>query len=60
MYLCVTYAECRIVLIVVLMLMSAMDPCMISWNLGSSLVTSWVGFVEVGFTRLWVDHGENP
>jgi hypothetical protein len=56
---CTTYVECRIVLIVVLMLMSAMDPRMISWNLGSSWVTSWVGFVEVGFTRLWVGHDEN-
>jgi hypothetical protein len=37
-----------------LMVMSGMDPHMISWNL------RWVWFVwlvEVDFIRLWVGHG---
>jgi hypothetical protein len=43
-----------------LMVMSGMDPHMISGNLGWVLVKSWLGGVEVGFVRLWVDHGETP
>jgi hypothetical protein len=42
-----------------LTLMSGMDPHMISWNL-RWVWFGLVGFVEVGFFRLWVDHGENP
>jgi hypothetical protein len=41
------------------MVMSGMDPHMISWN----LIWIWfglVGFVKVGFFRLWVGHGETP
>jgi hypothetical protein len=39
--------------------MSGMDPHMISWDLR----WAWfdlVGFVEVGFFRLWVCHSETP
>jgi hypothetical protein len=38
--------------------MSGMDPHMICGNLGWVFVKSWLGFVEVGFIRLWVGHGE--
>jgi hypothetical protein len=56
---CTTSAECKTVITAVLTVMSGMDPHMISWNL------RWdefglVGFVEVGFFRLWVGHGETP
>ena len=54
---CTTSAECKTVITAVLTVMSSMDPHMISWNL------RWdglVGFVEVGFFRLWVGHGETP
>jgi hypothetical protein len=43
-----------------LRVMSGMDPHMISGTLGLVLVNSWLGCVEVGFIRLWVDHGETP
>jgi hypothetical protein len=54
---CTTSVECKTVIIVMLTVMSGMDPHMISgtWD-GSSLV----GFVEVGLFRLWVSHGETP
>jgi hypothetical protein len=42
------------------MVMSGMDPHMISENLGWVLVKSWLDCVEVGFLRLWVSHGETP
>jgi hypothetical protein len=54
---CTTSAECKIVITAVLMVMSGMDPHMISWNL------RWVWFgwlVEVDFIRLWVGHGVTP
>jgi hypothetical protein len=44
-----------------LVVMSGMDPHMISGNLGwVLLILGWVGLgcVEVGFIRLWVGHGE--
>jgi hypothetical protein len=41
-----------------LTVMSGMDPHMICGNLGWVFVKSWLGFVEVGFIRLWVGHGE--
>jgi hypothetical protein len=46
---CTTSVECKIVITVVLTVMSGMHPHMISWNLGSSLVKSWVGFYRSGF-----------
>jgi hypothetical protein len=57
---CTTSAECKTVIIVVLTVMSGMDPHMISWNL------RWVWFVwfgwvvEVDFIRLWAGHGVTP
>jgi hypothetical protein len=41
----------------VLTIISGMDPHMISWD---CLDKFWVGFVEVGFTRLCVGHGKTP
>jgi hypothetical protein len=57
---CTTYAECKTVITAALMVMSGMDPHMISGNLGWVFVKSWLGCVEVGFIRLWVGHGETP
>jgi predicted ATP-dependent Lon-type protease len=57
---CTTSAGCKTVITAVLMVMSGMDPHMISGNLRWVLVKSLVGFVEVGFFRLWVGHGETP
>jgi hypothetical protein len=54
---CTTSAECKTVITAVLMVMSGMDPHMISWNL-RWIWFGLVGFVEVGFFRLLVDHGE--
>jgi hypothetical protein len=54
---CTTSAECKTIIIVVLMVMSGMDPHMIRWNLR----WVWFGlvgsFVEVDLIRLWVSHG---
>jgi hypothetical protein len=57
---CTTSVECKTVITVVLMVMSGMDPHMISGNLGWVLVKSRLGCVNVGFIRLWVSHGETP
>jgi hypothetical protein len=57
---CTTYAKCKTVITAALMVMSGMDPHMISGNLGWVFVKSWLGCVEVGFIRLWVGHGETP
>jgi hypothetical protein len=57
---CTTSVECKVVIIAVLTVMSAMDPHMISGNLGWVFVKSWLGCIEVGFIRLWVGHGETP
>jgi hypothetical protein len=57
---CTTSVECKTVITAVLMVMSGMDPHMISWNL------RWVWFVwfgwvvEVDFIRVWVGHGVTP
>jgi hypothetical protein len=57
---CTTSAECKTVIIAVLMVMSSMDPHMIRWNLR----WVWFGlvgwFVEVDLVRLWVGHGVTP
>jgi hypothetical protein len=42
------------------MVMSSMDPHMISGNLGWVFVKSSLGCVKVGFIRFWVGHGETP
>jgi hypothetical protein len=55
---CTTYAECRTIIITVLMVMSGMDPHMISGNLGWIFVKSWLGCVQMGFIWLWVGHSE--
>jgi hypothetical protein len=51
---CTTSAKCKTIITV----MSSMDPHMISGHLGWVFVKSWLGWVEVGFIRLWVGHGE--
>jgi hypothetical protein len=54
---CIASAECKTVITAVLMVMSSMDPHMISWNLRCV----WFGWVvQVDFIRLWVGHGEIP
>jgi hypothetical protein len=53
---CTTSADCKTVIITVLTAMSDMDSHMISGNLGWVLGKSWLGYVEVGFIRLWVGH----
>jgi hypothetical protein len=55
---CTTSVECKTIIIAVLMVMSGMDPHMISGNLGWVFVMSWLGCVKVCFIRLWVGHGE--
>jgi hypothetical protein len=55
---CTTFIESKTIITIVLMVMSGMDPHMISGNLGWVLVKSWLDCVEVGFLRLWVSHGE--
>jgi hypothetical protein len=55
---CTTSVECKTIITVVLM--SGMDPHMISGNLGCVFVKSWLGCVKVGFIRLWVGHSETP
>jgi hypothetical protein len=51
---CITSAECKTVITAVLMVMSGMDPHMISGN------PRFGWFVEVDLIRLWVGHGETP
>jgi hypothetical protein len=67
---CTTSTECKTVIRAVLMVMSDMDPHMISGNLGWVFVKSWLVCVEVGFysvvgrkwvfIRLWVGYRETP
>jgi hypothetical protein len=45
---CTTSAECKTVKTVMLMIMSGMDPHMISGNLGWVMVKSWVGMCQSG------------
>jgi hypothetical protein len=42
------------------MVMSDMDPHMISGTWDLVWLSGLIGFVEVGFSRLWVNHGETP
>jgi hypothetical protein len=51
---CTTSAECKTIITAVLMVMSGMDPHMISGN------PRFGWFVEVDLIRLWVGHGETP
>jgi hypothetical protein len=55
---CTTFAECKTVITHVLMVMSDMDPHMISGTWDGFLVKSWAGFYQSWFTRLLVGHGE--
>jgi hypothetical protein len=57
---CTISAECKTVITVVLTVMSGMDPHMISGTWDGFWLSFWLGHVEVGFTRLWVGHGETP
>jgi hypothetical protein len=57
---CTTSIECKTIITAVLTVMSGMDPHMISGNLGWVFVMSRLGYIEVGFIRLWVSHGETP
>jgi hypothetical protein len=42
------------------MVMSGMDPYMVSETWDEFWLSFWLGRVEVGFTRLWVGHSETP
>jgi hypothetical protein len=55
---CTTSTEYKTVITVVLMVMSGMDPHMISGTWNGCSVKSLVGMCRTGFTRLWVGHGE--
>jgi hypothetical protein len=55
---CTTSAKCKTVITTKLMIMSGMDPHMISGNLGWLMVKSWVGLYRRGIIRLCVSHGE--
>jgi hypothetical protein len=55
-----TSLECKTVITAVLIVMSGMDPHMISGNMEWVLVKSWVGLYQSGFARLLVSHGETP
>jgi hypothetical protein len=57
---CTISAECKTVMIVVLTIMSDMDPHMIGETWDGFWLSFWLSRVEVGFTRLWVSHGETP
>jgi hypothetical protein len=57
---CTTSTECKTVITVMLMVMSGLNPHMISRNLGWVFVKSWLSCVEVAFIRLWVSHSETP
>jgi hypothetical protein len=59
---CTTSVECKTVITVMLMVMSGMNPHMISGNLGWVLFLlslGWVVSKSICF-RLWVGHGETP
>jgi hypothetical protein len=51
---CTISTECKTVITAVLMVMSGMDPHIISGN------PRFGWFVEVNLIRLWVGHGETP
>jgi hypothetical protein len=55
---CITSAECKTVIIAILIVMSGMDPHMISGTWDEFWLSLWLGCVEVGFIRPWVSHGE--
>jgi hypothetical protein len=55
---CTTSTECKTVITVVLMVMSGIDPHMISGNRDGFWLSR--GLCRSGFTRLWVSHGVTP
>jgi hypothetical protein len=57
---CTTSVECKTSITIMLMVMSDMDPHMISGTWDLVWLSGLIGFVEVGFSRLWVNHGETP
>jgi hypothetical protein len=57
---CTTFAECKTIIAIMHTVMSGMDPHMISETWDGFCLSFWLGHVEVGFTRLWVGHGETP
>jgi hypothetical protein len=58
---CTTSVECKTVITAVLMVMSGMDPHMISGNIGvgNGHILGW-DMLKWNFIRLWVGHGETP
>jgi hypothetical protein len=52
--------ECKTVITTVLTVMSSMDPHMISETWDEFWLSDLVGFVKVGFYKLWVGHGGTP
>jgi hypothetical protein len=57
---CTTSIECKTVMTATLMVMSDMDPHMISGTRDLVGLSLGLGFVKVGFIRLWVGQGETP
>jgi hypothetical protein len=57
---CTTSVECRSVIIVVLTVMSGMDPHIISGTCDEFWLSLWLGCVKVGLFRLLVGHSETP
>jgi hypothetical protein len=55
---CITSVECKTIITAVLMVMSGVDPHMISGTWDGPLVKSLVGLCRSGFTKLGVGHGE--
>jgi hypothetical protein len=51
---CTTSVECKTIITAALIVMSGMDPHMISGNMGWVFVKSLLGCAEVGFIRVWV------
>jgi hypothetical protein len=57
---CTISAECKTIIAAMLMVMSGMDPHMISGTWNGCSIKSLVGTCRSGFTRSCVSHGETP
>jgi hypothetical protein len=55
---CTSSAECKTIIIVMLMVMSSMDSHMISGIRDEFWLSLWLGCVKVGLFRLLVSHSE--
>jgi hypothetical protein len=55
---CTISAGFKTVMTAMLTVMSGMDPHMISETWDGFWLSFWLGRVDVGFTKLWVGHGE--